>query len=249
MRRIALVVVFLGALAVAGITFMPASLVDARVAAMTSGKLRLVGASGTLWHGQGALADAAGTWRTPLAWRIDPLDLARGLYRVTLLPPGSGAAPRGAIALRDGSIAASDVALDVPAAALASLFPARTAPTLGGTIAATSPALGFERGGPTGSLDARWMGARVVTGAAVADLGTVHLAVRPQGNGLAGTLTSDGGNVRLEGTLTYAAPALGIDATLTPGPEAPEAVRRVLAMAGTADASGRVRLAWRGNVQ
>ncbi len=249
MRRTVLGIVFLLALVVAGIAFIPATLLDDRIAAATGGKLRLQDAAGTLWNGRGTLGDATGTWRTALAWQVDPLDLLRGARALTLLPAGGGATPRGTIGLRDGAISARDLALDLPADALATLLPKGTAPTLGGTVSVTSPALSFERGTPAGTLDARWTGARLVAGDAVADLGTVRLAVTPQGNGLAGTLSSEGGDVGIEGTLSYAAPQLRVDATLTPGPNAPSAVTRVLAMAGTPDGNGRVRVAWRGNVQ
>lgn len=249
MRRAVLAIVFLLSLAAAGVAFLPATLVDSRIAAATGGKLRLQDAAGTVWSGRGALGDAAGVWRMPLAWRIDPLDVVRGMRQVTLLPAGDGATPRGTIGLRDGGIATRDLALELPSNALAMLLPKGTAPVLGGTLAVTSPALTFERGTPSGTLEARWTGARLVAGDAVADLGTVRLMVKPRGNGLAGTLTSDGGDVRVDGTLTYAAPLLRVDATLTPGPETPAAVTRALALAGTPDAAGRVRIAWRGNVQ
>lgn len=248
MRLALLAIVFLLALVVAAVAFAPATLVDDRIAAATDGKLHIQDASGTLWSGRGTLGDAAGTWRSPLAWRVDPLDLVRGSRQVALLPTGSGATPRGTIGMHDGGIAARDLALELPATALAMLLPKGSAPALGGTIAVTSPALSFEHGTPAGTLDAVWTGARLVAGDAVADLGTVRLAVKPQGNGLAGTLASDGGDVRVEGTLDYVARSLRIDATLTPGPNAPAAVTRALAMAGTADAAGRVRIAWRGHL-
>lgn len=249
MRRAALAVVFLLALAVAAVAFAPATLVDGRLVAATGGKLRLQDAAGTIWSGHGNLGDAVGAWRTALAWRIDPLDVVRGVRQVTLLPAANGTTPRGTIGLRDGDVTARNLALTLPAAAFATFLPRGSAPTLGGTVNVTSSALSFERGTPTGTLDAQWTGARIVAGEAVADLGTVRLAVKPQGNGLSGTLANDGGDVRVEGSLVYAAPQLRIDATLTAGPGAPAAVTRALAMAGTPDASGRVRIAWRGNVQ
>lgn len=249
MRRLALVVVLLVALAVAVVAFLPASLVDGRLAAMTEGRLRVAEASGTVWNGRGILADASGTWRVPFGWRIDPLDVLRGKHEITLLPLGEAAGPRGVIGVRNDGMDVRDLALEVPASVLAVAFPAGVAPTLGGTLTVTSPAMSLARGEPSGTLDARWTGARIVAGDAVADLGTVRLAAKPQGNGLTGTLDNEGGNVRVEGTLTYATPTLAVDATLTPGADAPPALVRLLAALGAQDSAGRARIVWRGNVR
>jgi len=71
----------------------------------------------------------------------------------------------------------------------------------------------------------------------------------PRGTGLGGTLTNEGGDVRIDGTIAYTAPTLGIEATLAPGPDTPPTIARLIAMAGTPDSAGRVRIAWRGNVR
>ncbi|MCC6868785.1 MAG: type II secretion system protein N [Burkholderiales bacterium] len=249
MRRAALFLVFLVALVVAGAAFVPTAIVDGRLAALTDGTLHLTDASGTLWRGSGTLGDAAGTWRAPLAWRLDPAAALRGTLHVTLLPVGPGSTTRGTLVVHDGGFAATDVSIDLPAAALAALLPPRTTPTLGGTLALAAPTLAVTGGVAQGSLDVRWSGARIVLTDVVADLGTVHLAMAPQGQALVGALSNDGGNLRVEGTLTYRAPALAVDATLTPAPDVPAAVTRALAAAGTPDANGRVRVAWRGNLR
>ncbi len=249
MRRLALVVILLVALAVAVVAFLPASLVDGRLAAMTEGRLRVADAAGTVWSGRGTLADASGTWRIPFRWRIDPLDVLRGKHEVTLLPPDDAAGPRGVIGVRNNGVDVRDLALEAPASALAAAFPTGVAPTLGGTLGVTSPAMSLAHGEPSGTLDARWTGARIVAGDAIADLGTVHLAAKPQGNGLAGTIANDGGNVRVEGTLTYASPTLAMDATLTPAADAPPTIVRLLAALGAQDSAGRTRIVWRGNVR
>lgn len=249
MRRAALVLVFLVALVAAGVAFAPARLVDGRIAALTGGALRVADASGTLWSGRGTLGDAAGTWRAPLAWRVDPAAALRGTLQVTLVPADPGSTTRGTIAIRGSGFAATDVAFDLPAAALAALLPPRPASILGGTLTIAAPALAVSGDVAQGNLDARWHGARVVSGDAVADLGSVHLAATAQGQALAGTLTNEGGNLRIEATLTYRAPALEVDATLAPTPNAPPALTRALAAAGTPDGNGRVRITWRGNLR
>ena len=55
--------------------------------------------------------------------------------------------------------------------------------------------------------------------------------------------------MRVEGTLSYTAPALAVDATLTPGAEAPPALLRLFASLGAQDSAGRARFVWRGNVR
>ena len=180
MRKFLLFVVLLVALAAAVVAFLPASLVDGRLAAMTAGRLRVADASGTVWNGRGALTDASGAWRMPLAWQVNPLDVLRGQREVTLLPPAGATAPKGVIGIRGDGVEVRDLALEVPARALAALFPPGVAPTLGGTITVTSPAMSLAQGQPSGTIDARWTGARIVAADAVADLGTVRLAMTPQ---------------------------------------------------------------------
>lgn len=249
MRRLLLALVVIVALVAGVIAFAPASLVDGRLAAQTSGKLRLAEASGTIWQGRGLIGDAAGTWRVPVAWRIDPWDLLRGVREVTLLPPPGATTPRGVVALRDQGVTVRDLAVELPAAALATAFASRAVPTFGGTLAVTAPAFTADAAAPAGSLDVRWTGARMSALGAVANLGTVRLALAPRGAGLGGRLSNDGGDVRIDGTVTYAAPALGVEATLTPGPDTPPTIARLIAMAGAPDSAGRVRIAWRGNVR
>lgn len=248
MRRLLLAIVFLVALAIAAMAFAPASLVDGRLVDATAGKLRLADAGGTIWAGRGAITDAVGTWRVPVAWRIDPLDVLRGTHAVTLVPPSGASAPRGVVTVRDTGFDVRDLVLDLPAAAMATALPQRLV-AFGGTVAVNAPAFTFAPAAPSGTLEARWTGARLAGMGAVADLGTVRLALAPRGTTLAGTLANEGGDLALDGTVTYAAPALAIEATLTPGPQTPPAIARLLAVAGTPDSAGRVRIAWRGNVR
>ena len=69
MRAVA-VLVALVLLAAALAALAPATLIDARVAARTRDRVRLAEASGTVWSGEGTLADAAGRWRLPVSWRL-----------------------------------------------------------------------------------------------------------------------------------------------------------------------------------
>ena len=64
----------LGAIA----AFAPASLIDRRLAAVSSAKLRMADAAGTVWNGTGILTDATGSWRVHVGWSVSALALARG---------------------------------------------------------------------------------------------------------------------------------------------------------------------------
>ena len=60
------------------IAFLPASLIDGRVASATQGKVRLADSTGTVWDGRGVLTDSAGTWRVPMGWTVSKADVLRG---------------------------------------------------------------------------------------------------------------------------------------------------------------------------
>ena len=60
----------------------PASLLDARVAAASDGRLRIADAEGTLWNGSGQLLLVPGGTRRALAWhRSAPRDRLRDAER------------------------------------------------------------------------------------------------------------------------------------------------------------------------
>jgi general secretion pathway protein N len=238
-----------GCLIAALAVFLPATLVDRRLDAASAGKVRLADAAGTLWRGRGVITDAAGTWRVPVAWGIPRSRLVRGVHEVVLQPVDGAATPQGTVELVNDGIAMRNVVVEVPAQALASVLPARGLPVFGGTIAISSPAFAWNAAGSSGALDARWRAARLVAGDAVVDLGAIDLRVTPTGTGLAGHLTNNGGDVRIEGNVSVAPPAINVEATITPASTAPASVARALAALGTPDAGGSVRVAWRGTLR
>lgn len=226
--------------------FAPATLVDRRLAAVSGGKLRVLAAEGTVWRGRGALGDAAGTWRLPVAWTVDATALARGTLAVALAPAEGATSPRGRIDATGDALALRDTVVDVPAGALASVLPARIPLALGGTITLTAADFAAAAGGFRGQIGARWRDARVVAAGIAVNLGAVDLALAPQGERLAGRVTNAGGDVRIDGTVTIARDSAGIDATLAPQSSAAEPVARALAALGTPDGAGGVRVTWRG---
>ena len=246
MKAAAFAIVGCALLLAACAAFAPATLVDRRIAAATGGKVRVVDAEGTVWNGRGALADAAGAWRLPFAWTVDATALARGTLAVTVSPPAGAPSPGGTFDLAGARVALRDVRVELPASALAGFLPARVPLSLGGSIAVSAADFAAGAAAFRGAVSARWRDARVVAGGTVASLGTVDVALTPQGGALGGRITNSGGDLKLDGTLTLGPSSAGIDAALTPLPSAPEAVGRALAALGSPDGGGGVRVAWRG---
>ena len=248
--KIVAVVLFVIAVAVATVVaFLPASLVDGRIASATQGKVRLADSTGTVWEGRGVLTDSAGTWRVALGWTISKADALRGRRVVVLQPVDGAPSPAGTMEAIDGGVRLRDLRIDVPAQALFASLPMRPLPVFGGTVAVTANDLSWTNTAKTGALEAHWRGARVASGDNVADLGTVDLAAAPQESRLAGRLTNTGGDVRIDGTVSLAGANVAIDATVAPNPGAPANIARALASVGTPDANGTVRLGWRGSVR
>ena len=221
--------------------FAPASLADARLDAATRGRLRLADATGTVWRGAGVLTDAHGTWRLPIAWRASPLAALRGVTDVDLLPQGHVVA--------NGGVTVGDLRVSLPANALASVLPSVLAVDTGGDLLLEAPAFRFDGRGGDGAFLLRWDRARAIVNGALVDLGNVTARVAPRDAGLAGTLGSEGGTLRVAGEFAWSNGQASADATLTPAGPLPPEIVQALTSIGPADASGAVRLTWRGTLR
>ena len=249
MKLAAVLLFAFGCLIAALAAFLPATLVDRRLAAASNNKLRLANASGTLWNGRGNITDAGGTWRVPVGWSISTQAVARGIHEVVLRPIDSAPSPEGTVVVVEDGVALRNLVLDVPAAALQSAMPTKGLLVTGGTLAISSSAFAWNAAGGSGTLGAQWRNARLVVADTLADLGVVDLAVTPQGAGLSGLITNTGGDVRIQGTVTLASATINLDATVTPLPATPAPIVRALAALGTPDAAGSVRVTWRGSLR
>ncbi len=245
MKPAAIAVVAFFLLLAALAALVPASFVDRRVATVTRGALRVADTNGTLWSGAGALTDRAGAWRIPLRWHVRFDAILRGALEVELAPASDADTPRGRIALTNGSFALSNAAIAFPAKALAALLPARDAVDFGGTVVVTAASFRWADATGSGSIAARWAGARLVSGAGGVDLGTIDIALAPQGNGLTGRVTNVGGDVRVEGALGVSPTAADLEIRATPLPAAPPEIVRALGSLGMPDGQGGTRLQWR----
>lgn len=247
MKALAYALIFVVALAAAAVAFAPASLVDARLSAATSGQLRLANARGTLWRGEATLTNAASTFALPLAWALEPIPLARGELVVQLVPTSGSTEPRGQVSLSQGRVQLKTLAATLPAALLPMLLPWRPPPALGGNLHLDVPA--FDASASAWASDAvvRWTNASLTLGGThPTALGELAIAFKSRGNELAGALTNSGGELALNGTVLIGPQRTSLDVALNPRPNAPPAIAQLLATLGRSDPQGTVRVSWQG---
>lgn len=226
------------------VALAPATIVDAALGSGTHGQWRIAGASGLWWRGRGVVSSADGHARMPIAWRVAVLQLLRGKLSIELDPDGGAA--QGTVDLRPGVLSLHDLQLRVPAAFGAALAPRTAALVVGGTLDLQAAAFEWTPTGGSGSLAAQWQRARMVVAGTTVDLGTVSLAVAPRLGHLSGTLSSAGGELGIEGSITGNRGSVDAALTLKPSSSTPEALRPGLPMLGTQDATGDVHIAWHG---
>jgi hypothetical protein len=232
-------------LALAGVVVAPAAWLDRPLASRTEGRARLVDAEGLWWRGRGALASADGAARLPIAWRVALAPLVTGTLRVDFVADGDAAMPSGAITVRREALEIRDVRLRAAGALLGALVPALKPFALGGDVVLSVPVLDWRGRGGSGTVDASWERARIITGTLALDLGAVTLSVAPQGDALAGTVRNRGGDVAIDGAVRELGGIVDASLLLTPAGDAPELVRQVLPLLGAADPAGGVRVRWR----
>jgi hypothetical protein len=224
--------------------FAPATLLDAPLADFTQRRLRLADATGPWWRGRGAVTSADGNARIPVSWRLDDAALVRGSLAVRL-GDGDDGEPRAAIIIGSASIDARELHARVPAAMLAALDPRLQALTPGGNIIVDAPSLSAAGDAVNGMLDARWTNARIVTGEAIVDVGTVTLTANLATRPATATISNTGGDVAVAGTIVERAGATDVDIVLRPAAAASAAARNALSMLGAPDPAGAIHVVWR----
>jgi hypothetical protein len=149
-----------------------------RLDAATQGQLRLANAEGSVWNGRGLVTNAQRTWSLPIAWKVAPLEIARGNFAITLRDAINGGDSRGNFAWRDDILTADGVALAVPSAAVGGAMAAGNAVALGGTMALDAAHFSWGRNAGDGAATVRWNGARAASDAGVISLGTITVKRR-----------------------------------------------------------------------
>jgi hypothetical protein len=235
---------------VAAVALAPASLLDARLDAISGGRARIANASGTVWNGSGELILQGGERRS-VAWQINPWQLLRGEVRGTFANDGDP--HRGAqFAIARGKLELEGFDLSMPMSAL--------------LRAAGVPSLFSGVGGDVGvhvdrfvrdpdALDVQaamqWHNASLpglgpYPSMAIGDL---HAEMSGRGPEVSGPIANSGGEVEIEGTLTATASgAARVDARVAPragiDPSRAQAISAALATVGSPDPRGGYRLVW-----
>jgi hypothetical protein len=253
MRTAIAVAIAVVALAAALMFEAPASLLDARLASISDGRVRIAHAAGTLWRGSGDLVLAAGGAQRPVEWRIEAWPLLRGELRGSF----TGGADSQRIATFDASgdkLELRGIELALPMEALLRTL---GAPSLlasaGGEV--TLRVDRFVHGAD--ALDAQvalqWSNASLPgqrPDLRIA-LGDVHAELSGQGREVPGTIENSGGDVDIRGTLRASANGSArVDLDVRPRPgiarDRADAIATALGLIGSPDGQGGYRVAWAG---
>jgi hypothetical protein len=228
----------------------PASLLDRRVANLTDGRIRVVGATGTMWNGSGELVLLPDGARIPIAWRLEPMPLLRGGLAGSLTA-GDATRPATFTAERENFVV-HDFAIALPAASVLRTAGVPDALTnAGGTLVLDVADLARHGDRLEARADLKWTDAALpapLTGARIA-LGDVRVAAAGSGSEIPATLANSGGEVDVAGTLVFSTRgAPQIDARIKPRAGLPadrsEAIAAALSSIGRADGAGGYRVVW-----
>lgn len=219
---------------------LPASLLDARIAAMSDGRWRLSAASGTVWQGQGQLLyHAAGGEVLPmstLAWQWQPAALWSLAWQWQLWSDGTP----GQLRWQGRQLAVQQFALQLPVAALSSFSPKWQSARLGGQLQLqlAHAQLGPDGVRAQGSL--QWLAA-VSPLSPLQPFGSYALEVEGDSEPLRLRLRTLQGPLQLQGQGSYAAGRLQLAGTAGSDAAQYEALKPVLLMLGQPDQPYGVR--------
>lgn len=210
----------IGVYAVALAALAPASLVDARLAAATEGRLRLAEARGSVWSGAGWIEvrdtrGAAGIAK-PLRWHILPLSLFLGRLSAELQLDDAKPFP---VSVSLSGLEISNAALRLPATALGLGLPKLAPFRLGGEVLVDVPQVSVARGRADGNATLRWLSASSAL-TTLAPLGDYEVRFSASGSALQATLSTLKGPLQLEGKGSWSSNApSGFAATATVPPQ------------------------------
>ncbi|HEX8010151.1 MAG TPA: type II secretion system protein N [Casimicrobiaceae bacterium] len=238
-------------LALALVITAPASLLDARLAALSGDRVRIADAEGTLWNGSGVLVLLPDGTRRPLVWHIAAWPLLRGEVRGTIAGQGDPT-QRGEFSYgrERAELRAVDFALPMQTI-LASAGVPTALLAAGGVVTAHVERLIRTPEAIDARLTLQWRDATLpglLPGDRIA-LGEVRLDVDAQGPEIAGALSNRGGEVEIAGRATVsAALAPKVDASVRPRAgldrDRAEAIGASLSLIGSAEGQGGYRLRW-----
>ena len=238
-------------LAIAVAISAPAALLDDRIAAATDGRVRIAGATGTVWNGAGDLVLLPRGTRRPLAWHIDAWPLLTGEVRGTVTTD-SGSAQRAAFAYSRGHVSLGGFDADLPMNTLlqSAGVPAALG-TAGGLLTAHVVRFVQTPGVIEADVALHWQDASLPAPAPGVriGLGDVRLELRGNGPEVGGPLSNNGGDVEIAGRVTLSAALMPkIDATIRPRAavdrDRADAIGASLSLVGSRDGQGGYRVVW-----
>ena len=238
-------------LAIALLIIAPAALLDARINALSDGRLRIANATGTLWQGSGELVLMPAGPRQPLFWRLEAWPLLRGEIRATITPAANGARST-TIAYGRDRLEVRDLDVSLPAQSVLLAAVPKTPLAVGGSLALHVERLVQLPEALEAQLSAEWRDGTIpgsLVGAPIF-FGDVRIALSGRGTAITGPLHNSGGDVEIDGQFDVgAAGTARLDATLRPRGSDRERADRIamtLAALGAPDGRGGYRVIWTG---
>jgi general secretion pathway protein N len=192
--------VFAAALIAALFLMAPATLIDARLARASDGRLRLAEAEGSLWSGAGwiEIRDAQGRAGVAkrIAWRVLPQSLLRGrLVAEVELDQALKPFP---VTLSLSGIEILEAGITLPAAALGLGMPKLAPFRLTGDVLVKIPRLSLERGRMDGDATLQWRAAGSAL-TPVSPLGDYEVQFKAAGRAMQAALSTLEGPLQLDG--------------------------------------------------
>ena len=230
----------------------PAVLVDGRIDTLSAGRVRVAGATGSVWRGAGELVFLPAGTRMPLSWRIGAWPLLRGEVQATVAFDAEGQR-RATLTYRSDRLELHNVDVSLPAqTVLLAAYP--KAPfAAGGDLALHVETLVQDPALIDTQTTVKWSGASVpgLPFDPRIALGDVRIELAGRGAEITGPLHNDGGEVEISGQMRIAASgAARLDATVRPRSAAREREERIasaLAALGAPDGQGGYRMSWAGS--
>lgn len=223
---------------------LPASLLDARLAAATGQRWRLAGASGTLWQGGGQLMYVAASGEvlpmSKLAWRWQPA----ALRQLALVWQIDSDGTIGQVQLHWGEAALENLQLQVPVAAVTAFSPRWHSARLGGVLQLHVPKWQLAGGQQQGVATLGWQAASSPL-SRLQPFGSYALDAQGQGSQVLLTLRTVHGPLQIQGQGSYSGSGLQFAGTAGSETADYEALKPVLLMLGQPNGPASVAWQWR----
>ena len=220
---------------------LPASLLDARLAAATGQRWRLAGASGTVWQGEGQLMYTAASGEvlpmSRLAWRWQPAALRQLALGWQIDSDGTIGQAR----LHWGGAALENLQLQVPVAAVTAFSPRWHSARLGGVLQLHVPQWQLAGGQVQGAATLGWQAASSPL-SRLQPFGSYALDAQGQGSQVLLAMRTVHGPLQIQGQGSYSGNGLQFAGTAASEAGDYEALKPVLLMLG--QPNGPTSVAW-----